>query len=61
MTAIAARPELVFHWSHRMSMYQTRCDATGSISIDGRTVASRTGPVTLPVSIPLGHGILLNS
>ncbi len=46
----------------RLTALQTgRCDATGSISIDGRTIASRTGPVTLPVSIPLGHGILLNS
>ena len=35
------------------------CTATGTIAISGRTVVSRTGPVTLPVSVPLGAGLPL--
>jgi hypothetical protein len=36
-----------------------RCDVTGTIAIAGRPVTSRTGPVTLPASIPLGVGVPL--
>lgn len=36
-----------------------RCAATGTVAISGRTVLSRTGPITMPVSVPLGAGIPL--
>jgi hypothetical protein len=36
-----------------------RCDATGSVGIEGRPIAHRQAQVKLPVSIPLGAGLPL--
>jgi hypothetical protein len=42
-----------------MALQLGRCDATGSVAIEGRTVAQHQSEVMLPASVPLGAGIAL--